>query len=170
MIGALLLGAVTASSEAAASSGLEAMVDPSLLEWGLGAAVAILLLERVYVLVKMILEHTNKREGGGTGTRHLLGEISQQVHDLHRWHDVTDEEGVRLWYSRRSVERAVEKIAESQATQTRLLENLARVVETQASTAADMQRTLADLYTNLTNYSGDTCPFRASSKHSKSAE
>ncbi len=169
MLSTLLLGAVTAPSEVAAEGGLEAVMDPALLEWGLGAAVAILLLERVYVLVKMILENTNKRTGNGSNTA-LLKEVHQQVHDLHQWHDITDEEGVRLWYSRRSVERAVEKIAEAQVTQTKLLENLARVVETQAGTAAEMQRTLADLYTNMTSYKGDTCPFRNSSKHLKSEE
>jgi hypothetical protein len=153
-----------APAEAAAKSGLEAAASPPLLEWGLGAAVAILVLERVYVLVKMILENTNKRTEGTAA----YGTMVQQVHDLHDWHNVTDEEGVRLWYSRRSVERAVEKIAESQVTQTKLLENLARVVETQASTASEMQRTLADLYTNMTTHTGDTCPFRASSTPSKS--
>lgn len=170
MVSTLLLGALTVPSEAAASGGLEAAVDPSLLEWGLGAAVAILVLERVYVLIKMILENTNKRSVGGREFTAKIDEIHQGVHDLHQWHDVTDEEGVRLWYSRRSVERAVEKIAESQVTQTKLLENLARVVETQASTAAEMQRTLADLYTNMTSHTGDTCPFRVSSNKSKSAE
>lgn len=40
--------------------------------------------------------------------------------DLHRWHDKEDGEGVKVWYVRKSLEDAINKLAECIAQQTQL--------------------------------------------------
>lgn len=52
--------------------------------------------------------------------------IRDKVLELHRWHDQVDEDGVRVWYVRRSLERAVEHMAEATEQLTRLADELIR--------------------------------------------
>ena len=53
--------------------------------------------------------------------------------DLHAWHDIADSEGVKIWYVRRSLEEAVEKLTvsieklgERQEAATDVLKEMAR--------------------------------------------
>lgn len=133
------------------------MGGPTMLDLGVGAAVALLMIERVYVFVKMVLEH-NKKDPATES----LKVMSEQLHDLHSWHSVHDDEGVKIWYNRRSVERAVEKIAESQVAQTEILKNLVRLADNQTELIKEIHRNSANLFTNLTYYRETTCPFRGS--------
>lgn len=141
------------------------MGNPALLELGVGAAIALLMIERVYVFVKMILEHNKKSPVDDS-----LKVMSQQMHDLHDWHNVHDEEGVKIWYNRRTVERAVEKIADSQATQTEILKNLTRLAENQAELTKEIHKNAANLYMNFTQYRETTCPFRGALEKLRNGE
>ena len=62
--------------------------------------------------------------------------VEQQIKDLHDWHNVQDQDGVKVWYVRRSLEEAivklsaaVEGLAQKDATQNVILERLVTVVE-----------------------------------------
>lgn len=47
--------------------------------------------------------------------------ISKQTEDLYTWHNISDEEGVKIWYVRRSLEEAIGKLADNIAEQTKLM-------------------------------------------------
>lgn len=44
--------------------------------------------------------------------------IAKQTDDLYRWHDVRDNEGVPIWYVRKSLEKAINKLADNVEKQT----------------------------------------------------
>jgi hypothetical protein len=48
-------------------------------------------------------------------------EVHQQIRDLYVWHSKTDEDGVPVWYVRRSLEDTIVKLAENMEKQTELL-------------------------------------------------
>lgn len=55
--------------------------------------------------------------------------IARQVAELHRWHDVSDSEGVKIWYVRRSLEEAIDKLADNIELETKLLDRIDRRLE-----------------------------------------
>lgn len=52
--------------------------------------------------------------------------IEKQTDDLHQWHAKEDDDGVKIWYVRRSLEDAMMKLAESMDRQTQVLAEVAR--------------------------------------------
>lgn len=50
--------------------------------------------------------------------------INSQVKDLHDWHAKTDQDGVPVWYVRRSLEAAIEKLADNIQKQTDVFSRL----------------------------------------------
>lgn len=59
-------------------------------------------------------------------TEEKLVKISKQVDELHAWHDIVDDEGVKIWYVRRSLEEAISKLHTSIDKQTEVLANMVR--------------------------------------------
>jgi hypothetical protein len=55
-----------------------------------------------------------------------LGTVKRYAGELHRWHDKEDDDGVKVWYVRQSLENAINKLAEAADAQTRLLEEVLR--------------------------------------------
>lgn len=51
---------------------------------------------------------------------------ASQIEELHRWHDVVDESGVRLWYGR-TLNVTMEEILDQNREQTQLLERILAV-------------------------------------------
>ncbi len=47
--------------------------------------------------------------------------IAKQIDDLHTWHNVSGEDGVKVWYVRKSLEEAIVKLAENISRQTDLM-------------------------------------------------
>jgi len=88
------------------------MVDPMMTQIGVVGCFALLVIDRVLKLVKP----------NGLDSR----QTCQQIKDLHKWHDRDDEEGVKVWYVRRSLELAVEKLASNIDIQTRVMQDLLR--------------------------------------------
>lgn len=59
-----------------------------------------------------------------------LQKMSREIEDLHEWHDIKDPEGMRLWYfPRRSLEAAIEKLAENIEKEAILLDRIDRRLE-----------------------------------------
>lgn len=52
-------------------------------------------------------------------------EAVKQIRELHEWHDVKDQEGVRMWYERRTV---INRIAETQERQTQILDQQSKTL------------------------------------------
>ena len=50
--------------------------------------------------------------------------MSRRLRELHGWHDKTDEDGVRIWYVRRSLETAIRDLSENVKAQTELLRTM----------------------------------------------
>jgi len=51
-----------------------------------------------------------------------MRKMQRQVCDLYNWHDKEDEDGVKVWYVRRSLEEAIKQLADNIAAQTDLLD------------------------------------------------
>ena len=122
--------------------------------------------------LKLVLDNKlNKGPNGNTEVARTLLEIMQemqhQLSDLHDWHKKEDSDGRKIWYGHSGIDKALEHLAASQLAQTKLLEHLVRTAEVQGASTHEMQRTLADLYTNISSYRETICPFRESSKQLK---
>jgi hypothetical protein len=63
----------------------------------LGAFVlfAVLVIERIFAYFK------------GKGEREARSQTKKMIEELHTWHDMRDEDGVPLWYVRKSLEAAI---------------------------------------------------------------
>lgn len=70
-----------------------------------GATIALL----VVIIVREVLRSLKENE------------VHQQIRDLYVWHSKTDEDGVPVWYVRRSLEDTIIKLAENMEKQTELL-------------------------------------------------
>ncbi len=57
------------------------------------------------------------------------GEWKRELHDLWIWHNKDDDEGVKVWYVRKSLETAIVKLADNIEKQTALLDRLATEVK-----------------------------------------
>ena len=77
----------------------------------IGIVVAVWVLEKVLKLVVPLI--SQKKNGNGKGTSKegaQLEMIAAMVADLHKWHDHRDEDGVFLWFTRRSMYDVLEKL------------------------------------------------------------
>lgn len=50
--------------------------------------------------------------------------ITRQIDDLYNWHNQHDDEGVKIWYVRRSLEEAVHKLAKNIEFEAKLLDRI----------------------------------------------
>lgn len=49
--------------------------------------------------------------------------LARQIDELHEWHDKEDPvDGVKVWYVRRSLEKAIEQLANNLAQQTKVFQ------------------------------------------------
>lgn len=148
-------------------------MNPDLLQTGFGLAVVVLVLERVYAIIKIALDSRGsaKASNGNAEVARTLLEIIQemqhQIGDLHEWHKKEDNDGRKIWYGHSGVDKALEHLASSHLAQTKLLEHLVRSSEAQGASIDDMHRTLADLYANISTYRETICPFRESTNPPK---
>jgi hypothetical protein len=54
----------------------------------------------------------------------VIDDISRKVDSLHEWHNISDEEGVKIWYLRKSLEKTLEKLVENTDRQTEILRDM----------------------------------------------
>jgi hypothetical protein len=59
-----------------------------------------------------------------------VAELSPKMSDLHTWHDKEDGDGVKIWYVRQSLEKAIAKLIETIQDQSKLMERLVTRLET----------------------------------------
>lgn len=82
------------------------------LQLGVGGLLVILVLKEVFAFLKNVKE---KRNGGYSPA---CAKCFEMVRDLYDMHNQKDSDGVYIWYVRRSLEDAVNKLAENIAKQT----------------------------------------------------
>jgi hypothetical protein len=90
-------------------------MDEQLLQLGAGGMFALFVLREVFSFLKERMRTQNNS---------LLDTIAKEVHEMHEWHAVTDEDGVKIWYLRRSLENAIVKLTNNLDIQTQLLREL----------------------------------------------
>lgn len=105
-------------------------MNDTLVQLGVGGALALLIIERVLTLVFNFLK---ERKNKGVD----LPLLAQQVNELYQWHSVTDDDGVKRWYVRRSLEEAIRELSANIRAQTEVLQEL--VLE-QRDTRRDLDR------------------------------
>ncbi len=147
-------------------------MDSMLVQTGFGLAVVLLVLERVYAIIKIALDSRRGATSNGNAEvartlLEIIQEMQHQIGDLHEWHKKEDNDGRKIWYGHSGVDKALEHLASSHLAQTKLLEHLVRASGVQGTALDDMRRTLSDLYVNISSYRETICPFRESSKTSK---
>jgi len=95
--------------------------------------VGVVILLGVERLLRLIFGFIKGKNGGDKTPRldtlenKYLVPMHQQVSELHQWHSVVDEDGVRIWYVRRSLEKAITALANNIDNQTRVMENMLRI-------------------------------------------
>lgn len=92
-----------------------------------GGVVGILLV----LVLREVFGFLNKKSRGVD-----CGKQAQQIDELWRWHNVVDSEGVRIWYTRKSLEKTMEKLATAIEAQTEMLRRMHGGIK-------DLQRTRA---------------------------
>ena len=55
--------------------------------------------------------------------------MRDEIRDLWKWHNVSDNEGVKIWYVRKSLEEAIEKLASNIEMQTEILRSMIDRIE-----------------------------------------
>ena len=75
---------------------------------------------------KMMFESTKKLD--------FLHDQSMQMYD---WHNKSDADGIKIWYVRRSLEDAIQKLADNVSVQTEVLRD---ILTQQKETQKDMER------------------------------
>jgi len=122
--------------------------DPSsMTSYTLEAAVALLIIKEVFVFIKWwktgerVEHHSNEHnilKEKVDKTKEIVERISTffdkfittiddikyQNNEMYEWHNKNDAEGVKIWYVRRSLETAIEKLTESIAIQTNVLKEI----------------------------------------------
>lgn len=76
---------------------------------GVGGIFAILILKTVFAFIK------SRKTGGFTNEdiKKVLDHNTKMTEDLHEWHDMHDDDGVKIWYVRKSLQESVSKLADS---------------------------------------------------------
>lgn len=146
----------------------------SVLELGAAGLFILLVLKLIHDIFKLIVDRRNSVPSGDGKSMPIatliqqlstdLGRVQEQIHDLHAWHDKEDDDGVKTWYNRKSVENIIRDTAGAQQNLTRLVEALVRMGESQTSTLESLSQTVSDLYTHLGNYKESVCPYRTKEK------
>ena len=83
---------------------------------GIGGTLALLVLREVFAFLK------------GRSAQ-ASNECQRQLQDLWDWHNLADDEGVKVWYVRKSLERSIDALAENVKHQTEMLEALKHEIQ-----------------------------------------
>lgn len=95
-------------------------MEDQLLQVGAGGMFALFVLREVFSFLKERMRTQNNSQ---------LDLIAREVHEMYEWHAVTDEDGVKVWYVRRSLENALEKLSHTLDAQTQLLREMVLILK-----------------------------------------
>ena len=77
----------------------------------------------IIVVLRQIFDFLGKRNGRDLRECDFKT-IAHQVEELHKWHDKDDNEGVKIWYVRKSLEDAITKLAMNIETMTEIFRGM----------------------------------------------
>lgn len=95
-------------------------MEQQLLQLGAGGPFALLVLREVFGFLKERVRYTHNA---------ALEQMAKEVHEMHEWHAVTDEDGVKVWYIRRSLENTLDKLSHTLDAQTQLLKEMVLILK-----------------------------------------
>jgi len=85
---------------------------------GVALIFALFVIKELFAIIKGFIQ----RKNGNNGEE--FKQMITEIHELWSWHNVTDDDGVKLWYVRRSLEDAIKLLADNVAAQTKVFEQL----------------------------------------------
>lgn len=115
-------------------------MENALMEVGVGGIFAIL-------VIRMVLEFLSKRQSGHKTNGKFTHEDRDMLKDLWNWHNHNDADGVKVWYVRRSLEVAVNRLADG-------IENLERMTVVSTDVLKEMSQELRDMRRSQVNNRG----------------
>lgn len=99
-------------------------MDNTLIQVGVGGTFALLVIREVFGFVKYLKNNKSNQKEREDDQGADLPRMARQIDDLHQWHSLTDEEGVKIWYVRRSLEEALRELSSNIRAQTEVLQGL----------------------------------------------
>jgi hypothetical protein len=99
---------------------------------------ALFILFAAYIILKDfgVFRGKNGKNGGGgcylnkvteeriANIETLCYDLKKKTDELHKWHDMVDSDGVKIWYVRKSLEDAIVKLADNIAVQTEIMREI----------------------------------------------
>lgn len=111
--------------------------DPSIVDIGIGAAVALLIIKEVLSFARDVLNKKNGGNGHGVPpamaagikelTRDYWEPVLRMTDEMHKWHNVHDNDGVKMWYVRPSLVVAIRSLSDNIDTQTNVLQEIIKL-------------------------------------------
>ena len=107
----------------------EAASSDLILQLGVGGVFALLVIRTVFDFLSKQREKKSNGNGSSISAAAmndmftLNRSILSFVEDLHKWHDVKDEDQVPVWYVRKSLERLIGELGKSVNGMTRAIED-----------------------------------------------
>lgn len=69
----------------------------------------------------------------------------QKIQELHDWHSVTDVDGVKVWYMKSTLEKAIGVLAGNVDKQTEVIQDLSENIKDQKRDAKDLRALTRDI-------------------------
>lgn len=95
-------------------------MSETLTQLGIGGVLAIMVLKETFGFVR----GQKRNVASGCSRPEDVEEIKRMIKDLHTWHQKEDEDGVKVWYIRKSLERAIKDLSEVIQQQTEVVRRM----------------------------------------------
>lgn len=121
-------------------------MDALVMQLGVGGIFAILVIREVLNFLKSrtatVSESPSPSSCLTLEEHKLIRQMHEWTRDLYNWHNVSDEEGVKIWYVRKSLEDVVDRLATT-------IEKLSEVQRAEFDVLKEMARDMRDLREKL---------------------
>ena len=116
---------------------VEIFMDFMDMEFGFGVAIAFLVVKELFIIIKKLIEN---RDPTSVVSRQDTKAALKQIDQLWNWHNKTDQDGVPVWYVRKSLEDIIHKLSENIETQNRLVETNSRILNNLSEKISNMEK------------------------------
>ena len=116
---------------------VEIFMDFMDMEFGFGVAIAFLVVKELFIIIKKLIEN---RDPTAVVSRQDTKAALKQIDQLWNWHNKTDQDGVPVWYVRKSLEDIIHKLSENIETQNRLVETNSRILNNLSEKISNMEK------------------------------
>ena len=90
----------------------------------------------IIIIVKIFLDYLAKKKDGANnngamtdGEKKVFYDMAKQVADLHEWHNKTDDDGRKVWYTRSSHEAALKDLQAATVEQTNVIREFTTAID-----------------------------------------